>query len=341
VRRILFALIALAAASVLMPGEAVAQDSWGFTFSKDDRVLREIRWIEPSPGPGLRHVRAITYSAATGEVLRVRDLAPDTQALSVTPDGTIAIILVGGDAQTGRAVLQRVDLETGKAEEVPSKWFDMDDTRPWAEISGDGALVSAYSEEGPDDGPRIVTVYNWRTKTLVAKQSSGFDAGGVDAGGVTPDGKIEFSNNRAGSLIVDPKTGKTLVSYGPSGIRSPDGAWVVNFPTESLDEHADVPILNGLNGQPLGKLDLSLTDDELDSWWRGAFCGVSGKFIASGPDEVLAFQIPSGKKLATFPPDSWKDPKDQDKAVPEVACSSSGKRVAIRDGDRLTFHDLN
>lgn len=340
-RRILLVLIAFATLTAMIPLQAAAQGFDDLVFSKDGRVMRDIAWIDPPPGENFRRVRLTTYNAATGEVIRVRDLAPDTQSLSITSDGRTAIILVGGDDQNGRAFLQRVDLETGQAEQVPSKWFDADDTRPWSQISGDGQLVSAYSEEGSGDAPRVVTVYNWRAKKLVAKQSTGFDAGGVDAGGVSSDGKIEFSNNRAGSRIVDPKTGKTLVSYGPSAIRSSDGLWVVDFPTPSYDERTDVPILNGMNGQPVGKLDLALPDDESDSRWRGAFCGSSGKFIAGSPDEVLAFEIPSGKKLASFPPNSWKDPKVEDKIVPAVACSPSAKRVAIRHGDRLTFHDLD
>ena len=51
-----------------------------------------------------------------------------------------------------------------------------------------------------------VTVYDWATKTLVAKQASeNISAGGIDGGGVTVDGAIEFVNNRVGRKDCRPQ----------------------------------------------------------------------------------------------------------------------------------------
>jgi hypothetical protein len=132
------------------------------------------------------------------------------------------------------------------------------------------------------------------------------------------------------------------VSYGPLSLRSPDGAWIVEFPNPGYGPDADdLPIRDGLNGQTRGKLQTRLTDEEAGWWWRGAFCGKSGKFIAAGPNEVLAFEIPSGKKLKSIPPDNWKEKETSNRSSAIVACSPSGERVAIRHGTRLTLQDLN
>jgi len=312
------------------PHETPAQNS--LAFSKDGRVLYEVLFVDPVSGDNLAHVRAISYNAATGKQLRTLDLG-DTWFFSATADGRFGII---SDRQDPRTRVFRVDLETGHQQELPSMWFDADDRERYAQISGDGRLVSAYSGEGPED-TEVVTVYDWRTKKLVAKQSSEHSAGGFDSGGVTEDGRIGFYNNRWGSTIVDPKTGRELVSYG-SAIRSPDGAWVVEFsdPGDPADSERNFQVLNGMNGQTAGRLELPLTA-EAENW--GAFCGTSGRFIAVIPDEVLAFEVPSGKKLASLPPDTWKDLNA--KGNTSVACSPSGKRVAVRNGSRLTLHDLN
>jgi len=329
----------LAAILTSTPCEAVAQDLF---FSEDGRTIREVVSVPSATENEFSHVRAITYDAETGKTIHILDLEADTWFFSATTDGRVAIVSIDRDRKDAHARILRVDLKTGQTQQLPSAWFDEDDQNPYAQISGDGRLVSAYSQEGPEDGPEVVTVYQWPSKKLVAEQSSGFNAGGIDWGGVTPDGKIEFGNNRAGSRIVDPKTGRTLVAYGPLSIRSPDGAWVVEFPNAGWGfEGKELPILNGMDGKTVGKLELSLSDEEADWWWHGAFCGASGRFVAAGPDEVLAFEIPSGKKLATFPLNTWKDPDTKEKTTANVACSPTDKRVAIRSGARLTLHNLD
>jgi hypothetical protein len=330
--------VATLAAIVTTPGTITAQNLF---FSKDGQIIREVTSVPPSAKGGFSHVRAVTYDAATGKAIHVVDLEADTWFLSATTDGSIAIVSIDRDRKDARVRILRVDLETGQTQQLPSTWFDEDDHNPHVQISGDGLLVSSYSEEGPKDSPEVVSVYRWPSKGIVAKQMSGFHAGGIDWGGVTSDGRIDFGNNRAGSRIVDPKTGQTLVSYGPLSVRSPNGAWVIEFPNPDYgSEEKELPILNGMDGERIGKLELSLTDEEANWWWQGAFCGGSGRFIAAGPDEVFAFEVPSGTKLASFPPESWKDPNTKTKTTADVACSPTGNRVAIRSGARLTIHDL-
>jgi len=313
-------------------------------FSTDGRFLREIVPVSSATGTEqLWHARAITYVAATGKVRHVWNLQPDTWCFSATTDGRIAVISADRNRKEGRAHTFLFDTEKGRTEDIPSSWFDADERDPYAAISGDGLLVSAFTESGPGDGPLVVSVYNWRTKRLVAKQATGYPAGGYPSGGVTVDGKIEFSNNRVGSDVVDPKTGRALVSAGPSSLRSPDGAWVVDFPNLLFgDPPREIVIKNGRNGEVTGKLDLQITDAEENWVWRGAFCGTSGRFIAATNDTVQAFAIPSGKKIADIPSTTWQDTEAM-KTEPAVAvaCSPNGKRVAIRSGARLTLHDLN
>jgi hypothetical protein len=54
---------------------------------------------------------------------------------------------------------------------------------------------------------------------------------------------------------------------------------------------------------------------------------------------VAAYLLHSGKLLASFPEQTWKDASTGDD-VPAVACSPAGTRVAILSGARVTFHDL-
>lgn len=186
-------------------------------FSKNGRLLHEIRSVSATSSDDFEHVRAITYDAATGATIHSLNLGPHTDFLSATSDGQTAIISVDRNREGVRAHLLLVDVETGKTQDLPSKWFDANDQSPYAQISGDGRLVSTYMESGANDSPMIVNVYDWRTKKLVARQTSGYiSAGGAFAGGVTEDGKIEFSNNRVGSEIVDPKTGRVIARFGPS-----------------------------------------------------------------------------------------------------------------------------
>jgi hypothetical protein len=318
-----------------LPGTA---DVYGeiLAFSKDGRRLREIQRASPS---NFWSVRAVTYDSTTGSISHLLNLEPDTCFYSATSDGRTAIISVNRDREDARPFL--VDMETGQTQDIPLSWFDADDHNLYAAISGDGRLVSVYSQFGPADGPLVVTLYDWRKKKLVVKRSTGTPAGGISSGGVTEDGKIEFLNNRVGGEVVDPKTGRLLVRVGPNSNRSPDGAWDVEFPHPLLeDAPQDVTIANR-GGEVVGKLDLQITDDKENwAWGRGAFCGTLGKFIASTKDSVQAFEIPSGKRIASFAIETWRAKNPTDATVTPVACSATGKRVAIRSGERLTLHDL-
>jgi hypothetical protein len=325
-----------------LPGTA---DIYGeiLAFSKDGRFLREVVPISSAGTDDGWHVRAITYVAATGKIRRVWNLQPHTWCFSATTDGRISVISVDRDRPEGHAHVFLFDTETGRTQDIPSSWFDADERDPYSQISTDGRLVSAFTESGAGDGPLVVSVYNWRTKRLVAKQATGYPAGGGFGGGVTPDGKIEFLYSRSGRQIVDPKTGSFVVTMGLDSFRSADGAWVVEFPNSMLEgEPREATVKNGRSGEVVGKLDLQIPDHE-ESWgWRGAFCGTSGRFIAATNDTVQAFEIPSGKKIADFPKTTWQD-ADATKTDPAVtvACSSNGKRVAIRSGARLTLHNLD
>lgn len=314
------------------------------SFSKDGRLLREVVPIKSTGKDEVQHVRAITYVAATGKVRRVWDLQPYTTFSSATTDGRILVISVDRWRPEGRGHFILFDTDTGRTQDIPLSWFAADDPFPDAAISGDGRLVSAFSDWGQDNGALVVSVYDWSTRKLVAKQAGGYPAGGSESGGVTEDGKIQFLNNRMGGDVVDPKTGRSLVTAGRNSLRSPDGAWVVEFPTSWIGQPPwEVIIKNGSNGKVVGNLDIQIGED--DSKWdsaRSAFCGTSGKFIAATVDSVQAFEIPSGKKLAEFRTTTWQDP-DAVKTDPTVtvACSSDAKHVAIRSGARLTLHNLN
>lgn len=311
-------------------------------FSKDGSVLREVRSLKPrSDGANFR-VQVASYDASTGKLRRSFLLQLDTFNLSATTDGRTLVISADRDREDVPARLFLFDTETGRTQDIPSKWFDADDHNPYAAISGDGRLVSAYGASGLGDGPPLaVRVYDWATKKLIAKQMTGYPAGGFFWGGVTEDGQIAFTSNRTGSDILDPRTGRILGQFGAYSVRSSDGAWSVEFPNLLFgDAPKDVLIKNGMNGTVVGKLDLQMTDDEFTSGWTGAFCGESGRFIAVAVDAVAAYEIPSGKQIQVFPPNSWRDLEKNGERAAAVACSSDGKRVAIRSGGRLALHDL-
>jgi len=333
--------IAAQEVSVATSPETSGAGTAKLAFTKDGRLLHEIQSVSAAAWGEFGHVRAITYDTRTGKIIHLLTLGPDTWFFSATSDGRTAIISIDRDRKDARAHLLLVDMETGQAQDIPSKWFDADDHNPYAQISGDGRLVSAYTESNAEIG-RIVTLYEWRTKKLIAKQSAGYPAGGGAWGGVTQDGEIEFLNSRTGGDIVDPKSGRLLVTIGLNSHRSLDGAWIIEFPNPLFGDAPREVIIENRSGEVAGKLDLQMTDDELYKTWRGAFCGRSARFIAASADTVRAFEIPSGKKIADFPKTTWQDP-DATKTdpTPTVACSFNGKRVAIRSGVRLTLHDLN
>jgi hypothetical protein len=348
----LFLSISLAMAFVVVPSNCAAQVVTAaavpgaldtihdaLAFSNDGSFLREIGTVSTDGTQRNGHVRAVTYVAATGAVRHVWNLTADTGSYSTTTDGRIVVVAADREREGARAHLFLLNVETGRTQDIPSKWFDTDENSPVAQISGDGQLVSAYSDSNDH---MQVSVYLWRTKKLVAKQTSGFFAGGFMWGGVTSDGKIEFSNNRSGSNVVDPKTGRAIVSYGSLAVRSANGKWIVEYPNPNFgDDGNDAHIRDGISGLTVADVDLRTTNDEAAIGWTGAFCGTMGRFVASGPDNVFVFEVPSGTRIATIPLETWKDPKVTEKRVASVACSPDGKRVAIRSGSRLTIHHIN
>jgi hypothetical protein len=298
-------------------------------FSEDGKVLHAIE------------SRAITYDADTGAETKIVALAPDSSVPSVTSDGRTAIVALG--ISGAKIHLLLLDTETGQSEDIPSGWYDPTDPEVDDALSGDGRLISFYSENGPADQPLSVSVYDWPGKTLVAKRTSEyFSAGGAFGGGVTVDGAVEFDNDRVGVNVVDLKTGRLMGTFGLFSIRSPDGAWVIEFPDLSFDETApkDVLVKDGANGQTRGKLDLQVADDEVYGSMNGAFCGTTGRFVVGRGRGVAMYDVRSGALLASFPATSWRDATATNTDSVEVACSSTGTRVAILSGTRLTIHDL-
>jgi hypothetical protein len=267
----------------------------------------------------------------------------DTEVRAISSDGRKAILATGVCGNEKK--LAFLDTTTGQRKEIPSEWYDLTDSDGVGALSGDGRLLSIYSESGPAESPMAVTVYDWPTKTLVAKRTSEWiSAGGSFGGGVTTDGAVEFDNNRVGRKIVDLKTGRLLGKFGYDSARSPDGTWVVEFPDRTWNESLpkDVLIKDGTTGQTRGKLDMQLTDDETwgKSAYVGSFCGNAGRFVSARAQSVALYSILSGNLLANFPVSSWRDPKADEMELPTVACSPTGARVAILSGSRLTFHDL-
>lgn len=313
-------------------------------FSRDGRILREFASISPAAAGQSWEVRVITYRAATGQIIHQENLPPDTRFDSATSDGRTAVIFVDKDPPEARRHFFLLDTDTGETQDIPSAWLNPNDGQPSAAISGDGRLVSTFSDSGPEESPLIVTVYDWQTKKQVARQMAGLPAGGGSDGGVTADGKIEFSYSRSGSDIVDPKTGRLLVQLGTDAFRSADGTWIVEFPFQPYVDPENWPkevtIKDGENGRVLGRLELELTDDPANAMWRGAFCGPSGRFVAASNDAVLIYQIPSGKRIARFPAESWREAEAKGYPAVTVACSWDGKRIAIRSGARLTLRDV-
>jgi hypothetical protein len=320
----------------------------GFTetlvFSKDGRILRELRKVKPPRGGW--GVRIISRDTSTGKIRHVFDLGPDAELFSGTTDARIVVIVENRNRTEEPVRLFLFDTETGRVQDIPSKWFDPEDHLPDASISGNGRFVSIYSLSDSADAPRVVSVYNWRTKKLAAQQATGHSAGGFDGGGVTVDGKIEFTNNRNGTQIIEPRTGRSILAYGPNAVRSPDGLWVVELAGYLHGrERLETVVMNGLNGRILGKLDLNLSE-VLNNSWSGVFCGTSGRFIAWNgwnPDSVLAFDLHSRKQIASIPSETWQDKNltaNSDWPSMSAGCSWEGKRVVVRSGARLTMHNL-
>jgi hypothetical protein len=325
----------VAAQNVTFPPVPLDPYNAKLAFTTDERTLHII-------GHKDQHVRAITYNAATGAILHTVNLPPGTQVVSITSDGRTAIVATSISADHMRFSV--LDTESGETEDIPATWYDPNDEAE-AAISGDGRLISIYSESGTDEKPLVVSVYAWPARTLIARQTSEYtNAGGGFGGGITVDGKaVEFISSRSGSTLVELKTGRPMASFGPDSVRSPDGRWVVELPSQSLDADSSPPqilISNGADGKTHGKIDARIAEDEENGQLTGAFCGVTGRFILAGGHRLEAYAIPSGKLLATFPLNTWRDPNAGDPGSISVACSSTGKRVAVLSGTRLTLHDL-
>lgn len=309
-------------------------------FSRDGSLLRVVGESSGDTGTG-EHIRALTYAVKTGAVVHVVNLQPDTRLQSATSDCKTAIVVTNASGEHGRLFV--LDTDTGQLQAIPDSWYEPDSDLD-ADISGDGRLVSTYTETDSDT-PMTVTVYDWQTKTLIATRTSELvAAGGSMGGGLTEDGEVEFYGNRVGSKVVDLKTGRVLAQIGPSATRSPDGKWEVKFPNLNWDEDGptDVLVEDGMNGKVVGKLYVHIPDEgqNLYGAFGGVFCGTSGRFIMTGPNTAAAYALPSGKLVAQIPAAIWRDTAADDASQPVVACSADGRRVAILDGTRLTFHDL-
>ena len=269
----------------------------------------------------------------------------DTEVHAISFDGRKAILATGVCGNEKK--LEFLNTATAHREDIPLSWYDLTDSDAVGALSGDGRLLSIYSESGPSDSPMAVSVYDWSTKTLVEKRTSEWiSAGGGFGGGVTADGAVEFENNRVGRKVVDLRTGRLLGMFGYDSARSPDGAWEVEFPDRTWNESLPKAVLikDGATAQTRGKLnlDVPLADDE--TWGVtstiGAFCGNTARFVVARGRSIALYAIPSGNLLASFPIPSWRDPKADDTDRPTVACSPTGTRVAILSGSRLTFHDM-
>jgi hypothetical protein len=133
-----------------------------------------------------------------------------------------------------------------------------------------------------------------------------------------------------------------LGQFGFASVRASDGAWVVEFPDRSWNESAprDVLVKDGASGRPRGQLDVQPADAETHGEMTGAFCGTTGRFVLGRGRGVAVFAIPSGTVLSSFSAASWRDASMKDTDQVSVACASTGTRVAILSGARLTVHDL-
>ncbi len=284
--------------------------------------------------------RAITYDAITGAVRNIVNLRPDTNVLSVTSDGRTAFLSV--PISGGRVQLTLLDTQTGVLAPIPLAWYEPT-TYPDGALSGDGNLISIYSESGSETLPLLVTVYDWHSKTLVARiGSKRIAAGGLDSGGLTADGAVELANDRVGRKIVDLRTRRLISWFTYDSVRSANGAWVVELPDRSFNESAssEVLIKEGVTGKLVGKLDVQVEEQETHGGIQGAFCGVTNRFVLGSAQRAAIYLIPSGALIASFPPSTWRGQDVGDADPTLVACSSDGKRVAIFSGARLTLHNL-
>jgi hypothetical protein len=144
-------------------------------FGKDGSMLREMETTGPASEVQSWRVRAVSYDAATGQSEHVFNLQPRTQFFSATTDAVTVVIGADIDTPGKSAHFFLFDADTGKTQDIPSDWIGGENYPPFIAISGDGLLVSAYAES---DTGMVVTVYDWSTKKVVAKQTSNYFAGG-------------------------------------------------------------------------------------------------------------------------------------------------------------------
>lgn len=282
-----------------------------------------------------------TYDAVSGALLGTLPLAAGTRVASIAADGRTVLLSVPVSATDFRPEL--LDAATGRTQILPSSWYGSAQNEWDAAMSADGRLISIYSEGEDPVQQMAVTVYDRSTGQRVARRTSAYiSAGGVFSGGVTPDGAVEFSNNRVGRKVVDLHTGNLIGMFGFDSIRSSDGRWVVEFPSLGRDESApaDVVVRNGRTAAVLGRLDAQFKDEEIYGRLSGAFCGTSGKVAMARIRDVAVFDMASGQLLAEIPAASWRGPDSYADAPPRVACSFDGRHVAIASGRRVTLHEL-
>jgi hypothetical protein len=284
--------------------------------------------------------RALTYNARSAVITNTVDIEPGAQVFSISPAPTALLGVLSGT----RVRLRLLQLNNGQLRDLPTNWYDADYSGRAAATSGDGRLISIYSENGPAAQPMTVTVYNWPAGTLAARRMSEYiAAGGIFSGGVTVDGLVEFVNNRAGRRVVDLKTGRLIGAFAFSSLRSPNGAWVVEFPDRTFNESAskDVVVKDGASAAIRGRLEVQIEDIEAYAGViNGAFCGTTGRFVLARRGSVAIYSIPSGTLLANLPTVSWQDASAAPDDRVHAACSSNGGRIAVLSGNRLTIHEL-
>jgi len=166
----------------------------------------------------------MTNDVSTGRLLNQKALTRGTETFSIAGNGNTAVL---ADRDSGQHIrLMFLDLVRQRLEPVPSAWYEPPYDGSIAALSVDGRLFSVYSESGPVDRPMTVTVYDRSSGKMVAKQTSEYiSAGGAFGGGVTPDGQIEFENNRVGRKLVELKTGRLIGRFSFPSVRSANGGY--------------------------------------------------------------------------------------------------------------------
>lgn len=142
-----------AAQDLTESGDFAKLDSYtmNLAFSKDGNALREFRMVSPSSPGQSRNVRAMVRDGSSGKIRRMFDLELHTEFFGATTDGRIAVICQNRGRSEEHVRLFLVDTKSGQIQDFPAKWFDPEDHLPGASISGDGRLVSTYTNSGPTE----------------------------------------------------------------------------------------------------------------------------------------------------------------------------------------------